>query len=82
MKVELDLAYGSMTMLGDDELGDVGRDKIVFVLIVIVGTMYEHDHISILLDRTGLAQVRKDGAWIVATSDATRELGEGDDGDF
>ncbi len=64
------------------KLSDVGGDEIVVVLFVVVGTMEEHDEVGILLDGAGFTKVGENGARVVATSDATRELGEGDDGDF
>ena len=58
VEVELDDAYRTMTVFADDELGDMSFFVAFFTLIVIIWTMEEHDKVGVLLNRTGIAEVR------------------------
>ena len=52
---ELDVAGGTTTVLGENEVGDV----LAFGFwIVVILAIQEHNNISILLDRTRLAKIR------------------------
>lgn len=52
---ELDVAGGTTTVLGENEVGDV----LTFGFwIVIILAIQEHNNISILLDRTRFAKIR------------------------
>ena len=51
---QLHTADRSIAVLGDDDLGDVLLRRI---LLILVGTINEHDDVSILLDRTRFAKV-------------------------
>ena len=82
VEVELDDAYRAMTVFADDELGDMSFFVAFFTLIVIIWAMEEHDKVGVLLNRTGIAEVRQGRAWVIASSYGTVKLREGDNGDF
>lgn len=68
VEVELDTANGTAAMLGKNKVGDV---LAVSVFVVIIFAVNEHDDISVLLDRTGFAEVREHRNFVIATLDAT-----------
>ena len=82
VEVKFDFADRTMTVFADDEFGDVSFFVIGFVHVIIIDAMEEHDHVSVLLDRAGVAEVGENRARVVATGDVTGKLGESDDGDF
>lgn len=79
LEVEGDLADRSVTMLGDDDIDDV---LIRSIRLHTVLTIEEHDHVCVLLDRTGFAEVGKFRELVWAGFDRTGQLRERDDGDI
>lgn len=55
VEVELDLTNGTVTVLGDDEIGDVLYFWIVW--LVVARAIDETDNIGILLNRSRFAQI-------------------------
>ena len=52
---------------------------LVTVLVIIVVSIQEHDHVGILLDGPGLSQVREHRALVRAALVGTGELGQAQD---
>src|SRR4051794_33700246 len=63
---ELHRARGPVSLLRDDDFGDVVRDEIRLLHAVIVLTMQKHDDVGILLDRAGFAKIAHSRAMPVA----------------
>ena len=59
LKAQPDIPHGTVTMLGDNNLGeaDQGISPLVFRNLILFGTVDETYHIGILLDSSGLTQV-------------------------
>ena len=82
VEIEFDFADGAMTVFCDDELGYVCRDEVRFVLVIIIDTVEEHDHIGVLLDGAGFAKVGENRTRVVTAGYGTGELSKGDNRDF
>ena len=83
---EKDVAGGSLTVLGNDDLGHSVKVVafLVFIDVVVFRAVDEEHHVGILLDGSRLAQVAKLGALAfdpLAVFDISAQLREGDDGD-
>lgn len=61
VEVELDFAHWAITVLGDDEVGDVLELGIVW--LVVAWPVDEGDDVGVLLDRARLAQVGQLWHW-------------------
>ena len=61
MEVELNLANRTVTVLGDDEIGDVLDFWIVW--FVVTWAVNKADDVGVLLDGAGLAQVGQLRDW-------------------
>lgn len=57
MEVKFNFADWPMAVLGEDEFGDVGGDKIIVILFVIIGTVQEHHEVGVLLNGTRFTKV-------------------------
>src|SRR5262249_2625294 len=67
----LQCAARSVALLADNDLGDAGLLRLLVVVVVAVD---EHDHVGVLLDRAGLAQIAHQRPLVVARLDAAVEL--------
>jgi hypothetical protein len=56
IKVQLDHTGGSVTVLFNQDLGDIGA---LGILVLLVFAVDEHDDIRVLLNRTRITKVRK-----------------------
>ncbi len=91
--MQLDGADGAVALLADDDLGDVAHMVHVFLpgqvfgralarlgpAFVIALAIDEHDHVGVLFDRSGFAQVRQLGPLVLARLHLARQLRQGDD---
>ena len=75
---EFDGAGFAASLFGDDDFGDA---FIGGFLVVVIISIDEGDHVGVLFDGAGFAEVLEHGALVGSGFDATVELGEGDDGD-
>src|SRR5690606_2410574 len=66
-------ADGPVTLLADNQFGDT---LVLGVGVVDLVPVDEHDHVRVLLDRTGLAQVRVDRTLVRALLQGAVELGQ------
>src|SRR6185437_42793 len=82
---QMDGAGGAVALLGDDDLGlalRVGILLAVLVLVVVAVAMDEGDHVGILLDGSGFAEIGKHRLLVAsALLRGSAELGECDDRD-
>ena len=78
-------AGGTVALLGDNDFRLIfgfGIFAAVILTIVVAVAMDEGDHVGILLDGTGFAQVGEHGLLVAAALlTGAAELGEGNDGD-
>src|SRR5450759_6039700 len=65
----------AVAVLGDDEVGFAGA----FVFVVGIFAVKEDDHVGVLLEGAGLAEVAEEGLLVGALLGASVELGDGDD---
>ena len=61
VEVKLDLAYWAITVLGDDEISDILKLRIVW--LVVAWSVNKGDDIGVLLDRARFTQVSQLRHW-------------------
>ena len=81
MEVEFNFSDRPMTVLGHEKFSDIGWFVAIF-LMVIIGTVKEHNKVGILLDGAGFTKVREDWTGVVTAGHTTRKLSKGDDRNF
>src|SRR6478735_4281943 len=74
-----DGAHGAVAVLGEDQLG---ASRVLRFLVVVVVAVEEADEVGVLLDCTGLAQVREDRALVGALLGRAGELRDADHRDI
>ena len=76
MEVQLDFADGTVTVLSDDQVGDILNLWIVW--FVIAWTVDKADDVGVLLNGSGFTQVGQLWNWWRARLDGTAQLTQGD----
>ena len=74
---QLDRAGRPVAVLGEDQLGDALRVRLLAVVVLVA--VDEHHEVGVLLDRARLAEVGEHRPLVVALLDGAGELRQGDD---